>query len=80
MRCKPYVAWCQEEGRQGGPYPEGESLFAHCLMRILTFCLPPNFRSNYHEGELEMGNSEFMYIWSQCTCCRNLRRKKNVDE
>lgn len=50
------------------------------MMQILTFFLPPNFRSDYHGGELEMGNSEFMYIWTQCTCCRNLREKENVDE
>ncbi|KAK2606970.1 hypothetical protein N8I77_005686 [Diaporthe amygdali] len=62
----------QEEGNQGEVLPGGESLFVNCLRHNLTFFLPPNFRSDWFGGEVEMGNSEFMYIWYPCTCCRRL--------
>lgn len=64
----------QEEGRA----PSLHTLFEESLRWVLGNCLPPREFFEYLDGELEMGNSEFMDV-SKCYCrgCRVPEGKEN---
>jgi hypothetical protein len=62
-----------EEGRASSL----DTLFEASLYRVLAECLPSRESNVFHEGLLELGNSEFMMA-SECYCpgCRR-RRERN---